>query len=877
MNMIKRIISIMTAAVLAAVCMAVSAPALAEESEDYEKYAFLSALDIISVTEDNADEKVSRARLAFIAAKAFCINSENGTNFMNYRDVDENTPYAGAIDAISGIRAAGGCDGYFYPNRTALTGEAVKIIITAMGYDFKAERLGGYPYGYFAAVPEISKGVKMSAEDELTLGVLAKMLYNVFEKPFPEKYISEGSIAELHHTYRRSGKITGNRFTRVSGGGTPDGFVEIDGEYLMETGATAAASLLGCETEYYYTTDGREDGMLLSVRVKAGVEKTIIESENIEGFSDGKYTYTENGKRRTASVSKGAYVLYNMSAVKEPFSDFVPSYGRVTLIENGGVCDFVLIEDYRIGIVDGVSASGINLKNGAPVLIDADKPQTFTVADKNGITVQLSDVSEWDTVIIEETREKDFCTVIYSAERSRGTVSASGESSGGKQTFIINDREYTAASDKIYISGTDKIRLNEEYELFIDAFGKVCGARRVQNGGLRYGYLKNAAMKKRLSSECELKIFTSDNEFKVFQTVKKPLFNNAKTNAEDIPGLLSKDGAVKRQLVRFEADDDGKIKRLETATSNSGGVNEGLAPGFRMVYSGASAPMRNVSEWLSGCVIYNGSTDIFVIPSDPENEDGYSYHTTGWFRASGSASVEAYTDNGRKIVSEAIIVKSNKDTNRLKDDLLLINSVRFERTQDGDTKLKLFGFFGTSEAEYFVSDDAVWCRVATLGDNEADETMPLADGMFAPGDVVKVRFDKYGEIDLIQFIYDESKQKYMLVSEEAPDAEPANPSTSSFASSYRFTYGAVYDKEDTAVLSVKGGELPQNVTLYSQLELFNTANCSIFKYNKDKKAFEQTKLGSAVSYKANPSSYDNALTLSEDGFTRSLILFESGE
>ena len=120
--------------------------------------------------------------------------------------------------------------------------------------------------------------------------------------------------------------------------------------------------------------------------------------------------------------------------------------------------------------------------------------------------------------------------------------------------------------------------------------------------------------------------------------------------------------------------------------------------------------------------------------------------------------------------------------------------------QDGDTKLKLFGFFGADEAEYFVSDDAVWCRVATLSDNEADETMPLADGMFAPGDVVKVRFDKHGEIDLIQFIYDESKQKYMLVSEEAPDAEPANPS-----------------------------------------------------------------------------GYDSALTLSEDGFTRSLILFESGE
>ena len=228
-------------------------------------------------------------------------------------------------------------------------------------------------------------------------------------------------------------------------------------------------------------------------------------------------------------------------------------------------------------------------------------------------------------------------------------------------------------------------------------------------------------------------------------------------------------------------------------------------------------------------------------------------------------------------MSEAIIVKSNKDTNRLKDDLLLINSVRFERTQDGDTKLKLFGFFGTSEAEYFVSDDAVWCRVATLGDNEADETMPLADGMFATGDVVKVRFDKHGEIDLIQFIYDESKRKYMLVSGEAPGAEPANPSASSYASSYRFTYGAVYDKEDTAVLSVKGNELPQNVTLYSQLELFNTANCSIFKYNKDKKAFEQTKLGAAVSYKANPSAYDNALALSEDGFTRSLILFESGE
>ena len=221
MNMIKRIISIMTAAVLAAVCMAVSAPALAEESEDYEKYAFLSALDIISVTEDNADEKVSRARLAFIAAKAFCINSENGTNFMNYRDVDENTPYAGAIDAISGIRAAGGCDGYFYPNRTALTGEAVKIIITAMGYDFKAERLGGYPYGYIKTARELDliKDIDLALDLYCPRYIVFTMIYNALDVPFmiqtgfgenaAEFAVADGKDGSDYITFRY--KITGKK------------------------------------------------------------------------------------------------------------------------------------------------------------------------------------------------------------------------------------------------------------------------------------------------------------------------------------------------------------------------------------------------------------------------------------------------------------------------------------------------------------------------------------------------------------------------------------------------------------------------------------------------------------------------------------------
>ncbi len=854
-------------------------PAFAENDKvNYEKYAFLSALDIINVNENNAQNTVTRAELAHILAKTFNVALENGTNFMNYRDVNENTPYVGSIDAMSGMGAFSGSDGYFYPNRNAKVEEAVKVMVTAMGYEFRAASRGGYPNGYFAALPDLVKGVSMSVGKDITLGEVARMIYNAFEIKFPENGFLEGSLAQIHKVYEGEGIVTGNYITRLAENeGTDSGEVEINGEHIMKTGSTNAANFLGKKIKYRYKADvNGSDMLLLSAEVKANVKTVVIESKDIQMFDNYTYLYYDNYSLKSAKIENSANVLYNYGSITEPFDKYLPEYGRITLVDNGSGFEFVLIEDYTVGIVESVGKESIYTKNGISIPVNADESEKFRIVDKNGTAVNITDLKEWDTLIVEERQNKDFYTLIYSDDRKQGIVSAKGEENG-KTFFEIGEEQYIVPTDKIYMRDPSGITLGEEYTLYLDAFGNISAADKSYDDGIQYAYMTAAApSSKILSSTVEVKLFTKKNKFEIFETNKKIEFNNDKIPAQEFLSRLLGGEELKPQLVRYELDENGKIASLETASPKNNAIDPIVTEGFRLIAEGEYSSRAN-SSWFAGNVMYDASADVFVIPTDITCEDDFMYKTTSYFPNSGGYTIKAYTDNSKMIISEAIVVTQTKNETMLENKLLLVDKVCYERTPEGDMKFKIYGMQNGEEVAFFVSDDAVSFRVATLA-NIQTEGRTFNSSTLTSGDVIKVSFDKFGEIDLIQTIYDESDKKYLLVTAEPTDeSEPvsANPSASKFNASYRFAYGAVYEKEGAGLLITAGGKNPSLVTSYSDLELYSTVNGSIYRYDSEEKSFKEVAVADIVTWKNHNIEYDNALTVLEDGYIREIVLFSN--
>ena len=854
-------------------------PAIAENNKvNYEKFSFLSALDIVSVNADNAQNTVTRAELAHILAKTFNVALEKGSNFMNYRDVNENTPYLGSIDAMSGMGAFSGSDGFFYPNRNAKVEEAVKVMVTAMGYEFRAASRGGYPNGYFAALPDLVKGVSMSVGKDITLLEVAQMVYNAFEIRFPEEGYIGGSLAEIHKIYEGEGIVTGNYITRLAENtGTGSGEVEINGEHIMRTGSTNAANLLGRKIKYRYKADTNgSDMLLLSAEVKANVKTVVIESKDIQKFDNYTYLYYDNYSLKSAKIENSANILYNYGSITEPFNKYVPDYGRITLVDNGNGFEFVLIEDYTVGIVESVGKESIYTKNGVYIPVNADESEKFRIVDKNGTSVNIDDLKEWDTLIVEERQDKGFYTLIYSDDRKQGIISANGEEKV-KTFFQIGEEQYTVPTDKIYMRNPSEIVLGDEYILYLDAFGNISAVAKSDNEGLQYAYMTAAApSSKILSSTVEVKLFTKNNKFEVFETNKKIKFNNDKITAGEFLSRLLGGEELKPQLVRYELDEKGKLAALETASPQNNSLAPIATEGFRLLASGTYSSRAN-SSWFSGAAMYNDGAYVFVVPSDITSEDDFMYKTTSYFPDSGSYEIKTYADNSNRIISEAIVVVQNINKKTMQKRLLLINKVCHETTPEGDMKCKIYGMQSGKEVEFFVSENAQSFRVASLSNLENEGTA-FNPATLASGDIVKIAVNKYGEIELIQPFYDESEAKYLLISAEPKDdAEPviANPSNRSYVASYRYAYGAVYEKEGAGLLLVKGGTAPSQITSYSDLELLSTVGGSIYRYDSEEKCFKKVTIADIVTFRNHNTEYDNAITILEDGFTREIILFSN--
>lgn len=190
--MIKKLKRIISIALLASLMLSTNAFAaytdVSEESDIYSAVRTLSTLGILNGYEDNAfrpNANITRAEMCAILCRAL---GAKPTEYHDlFTDVTEDHWASKYITFCGGQKIVSGMgDGTFEPDGNVTYEQAVKMIISAIGYNLMAEANGGWPDGYLKIAHKygVSTDVKVEKTDSAaTRGTVAQLMYNALTIP----------------------------------------------------------------------------------------------------------------------------------------------------------------------------------------------------------------------------------------------------------------------------------------------------------------------------------------------------------------------------------------------------------------------------------------------------------------------------------------------------------------------------------------------------------------------------------------------------------------------------------------------------------------------------------------------------------------------
>lgn len=605
-----------------------------------EAVSVLNSLGIIrgdAENKFNPDSSLTRAELtAFILRLCGGVATEGEDIFSDVPSSHWAYAEIGAayrMDIVDGIG-----EGFFAPDEKASFEQAVKMVVSALGYTPYAESLGGYPAGYLtkATQLELLKGVGTGNAGDFQRRDMAILLYNALDVPLMEK-ISYGTESGRYEekadktvlSYlgieRVKDTVNANFFTSLTG---EDNAVKrnevLIGNTLLHIGKTNADALLGHDVTAYTKNDSADETpVIVSVVPNKNSTAVTVDAEYILPETTlNSFVYEEAGKEEKVQIT-GAKVVLNGSVKDNPtLEDICPEMGTITLIFNKDRCALIMVENIKNYIVSGKNADTNTLffTDGSAVELDTMRAGARVhFVDIEGAPITVADCRSGDVITI--AKGENVIRAIRSRETAMGRVYEQNDTEIRiEETFYKLDKNVNESYLGIYA------------DYLLDYTGRVVGVDKHNMIRDEYGVIIHAMDGKGLSGSTQIKILTESGEVRAFDTAEKVALNDISTDAADLlkSPLLVSGGTALRQLVRYKTNDEGKISRIETATDYIGKQDDESrysvfskdfyvdpsikANGESIIYQGGTVGV------FAGKYKPVDSTKIFIVP-ETENDD----------------------------------------------------------------------------------------------------------------------------------------------------------------------------------------------------------------------------------------------------------------
>lgn len=640
---------------------------------------------------DVENDYLTREQMASLLSVFYGIKDLSCPAYTGYPDVPEKWSSGHILTVVQNRLLDLYEDGLFRPDEYVTVEQVIRAFINMTGYDVLVKINGGTYENYLTVAYTCdfltsSDNYDMSAP--ATKAIFTKLLYNALKVDLMEissvgtansykKEKGRNLLTEKLNIYKFSGVV--DALDYVSLGyreNAPTDCVRIGNTYFKSK--LDLYEHLGTSVDVYYRqTDDDLVGEILYAESRESNNVLCIDARDISGVTTKVFEYTvgSNERIRKVALTDDMVVIFNGKRMTYyTTAHLFPKQGRVKFVDtdNNGGYDTVIVE-YEINyVVDKVSMADtwcrISDKSGRTSLyIDMeDESYNYTLSDR-GLTTELRKIKSGDvlSIIADDidiaSSYVNEASRIYKMRLSRNTIE-------GKLTYkdneyvLIDGIRYEISGD--YVNQGYQLKVGLTYTFFMNYLNEVVSLRDTDYSG-SYGILYAASEKKLLTEDIQLKIFTQDGAFKVFECMEKVEIDGV--NKKDYAPVLNalKAGATEFvfqtgiavgsndlwQLIKYDTKDN-KICAVDTLADNYYSSKSDLTM-FGRHDDGSSLGWFSTSGSLGGK--FGVSSDIIMFELSQDTTATDSYRIIPSNRVSASSNNQYFFDGGEMNVAKAMI------------------------------------------------------------------------------------------------------------------------------------------------------------------------------------------------------------------------------
>jgi len=535
-------------------------------------------------------------------------------------------------------------DGTLAPTENIRFDEVVRAFVIALGYDVQVDSAYGGSYLTLASSLGITDGLGLYANSGVTEAQMGLMVYRTLEAPMMLLNLqgTDGGMYEVDEdktilgerfgVFKGKGRITANEFSALSGGkGASKGCVNVDGGHELLVGNTDAEFLLGYYVEFLYKHGDDEDTLIWIYADSEKNRELFIEGRDIEDYDNLTYTFYDNNREKEEKLSSATAFIYNgvaVSGMKLTKKQMMPEYGEITLLDadRDGKYDTVIIMDYIPSVADYVDAEKkIVYNKGNLPTYELENADSVKVFDSKYKELELKDIKSNAVLWVAESLDKKYVTILVSAETVSGAVTGTKKDENGNKMITVSGKDYYVEKSLDEQYGF-KVGSSGLYRL--DIIGNIIGYEPTLSDEFIIGYLLKSTIDENEEYPLILKILSDEEPHNYFCDEKVKLNGIAISNYNALANELSETpGNVKKQIIRFKLNSEGRITYIETAsdtvTSDGRLFKEGVIPPRS---EGAGTLFkRDDGGLLSNYFALGKDAVVIVIPADKEDYDSYVY------------------------------------------------------------------------------------------------------------------------------------------------------------------------------------------------------------------------------------------------------------
>lgn len=838
----------------------VSAEALPESFELLSELGFIPK----SVEQNyNGNKKVTRGDFASLMSLSMGLediglDADASKFFTDVPQSNENYKDIGLCASVNLISGDG--MGKFNPEKRISFSEAVKIVMSALGYDELAKAYGGYPTGYLkcASNNKVTSGISGQNSSSITWDTALALITNAIDT----KMFMQTGFGDNITYDSASGKTWINHYhklTKYEGTvtGTADAvFDDIDALDESEIRIDDAvyecrknhADLLGRKV-YFYTDD---DAKILSAVYAADSSETItvVEWDKILSFSDNVLTYEkDNDKTVSMHISSVTDVVYNGRPAVLSDSEWLIEGGSIRIVSEGSRAKSAVISEPKTFAIKKAYDNSETFYDMYGNGMFSAKDKDIKFVDSYGNNMEFTELNAYDVISVFESKDGKYAHLYYSNSEIDGKIEGI-QKNGDAINITLNGVTFPVASN--YLKEADKLSVGQEGLFGLTIYGEIATMKPL-NISETWAYLADCAMDSGLDGSVRIKLFCEDGKMYVYELCDRVMIDGKAVKKEDALSSLPYHNGV----VRYGTY-SGRISRIDTLQKgeyedeNSANI---LFKGYDDNKKASTYLLYNVRQKIFGMKVpADSNTKVFVVPADSGADDiMYRTKTLGYFTHDTSYVFNAYRVGETSHSAEVLVIYTGSADSYITKDtpVTVVESVSRKIASDGEYCYVVNGYTNGQKVAKEVHSDEVLDSLCSIFPGQTDQKHTLSTG-----DVVKLGTDAdTGRVMEIALYY-EQKNDYLLT----------NAAVGKDIISNRMLRANVYS-EDGGNLWLTQDELASdNIKL--SVDYIESINASLYKIyrlyrHKDGKLkLETASVRDIVDYKSSGANFSKILMFS---------------